>query len=464
MIPTVLDLLVAAAHFCFTAYTVVDYFTKTSKYLSILAIYQTPAISLDAFPADLIFDLHFPCPSMVTLIASAQEDHNKDRALPVEILSKIILMAHNISPLSPSIMRVNRNCHTIAQPLIYDTIRLNRHTLPKLILGLVPIGRQWSEDRCTVVRNYSIRAAKARVESRYRKLYSLQQATTLIIDDIPILFRSNFDLMLREFCKYIVLPNVTKIIFCQEPNGPWIDDRLVNWNEIEDIHGGIRRRLLPLSGTRATLFRKVLPANFKDVCVQIPPEGDFATLGNINFYNHDLPAHPVNCTFYGNKIHYVPTTDLIMQYIEEFSGTVNLRIHQDVLERRRLSHATIPATYVYRPFTPDPQSPGPIRVARTSGLTTLYHLAQFWQCDSERARQDIWNIYCLLVHSIDKPLDNHLPLVGQIAPLKQFRVMESRSQKEAEEEFLKKVYQGVSALHPDSTTPCPCCKEIGVPL
>jgi hypothetical protein len=42
--------------------------------------------------------------------------------------------------------------------------------------------------------------------------------------------------------------------------------------------------------------------------------------------------------------------------------------------------------------------------------------------------------------------------------------MESRSQKEAEAEFLKKVYQGVSAMHPDSTTPCPCCKEIGVPL
>jgi hypothetical protein len=461
MIPTVLDLLVAAAHLCSTTYTVVDYFTKTIRYFSILAIYQKPAISLDSFPADLIFDLHFPCPPMVTLIASAKEDHNKDRALPVELLSKIILMAHNISPLSPSIMRVNRNCHTIAQPLIYDTIRLNRHTLPKLILGLIPIGLQWSEDRCTVVRNYSIRAVKARVESRHRKLYSLQQATTLIIDDIPILFRSDFDDMRHEFCKYIVLPNVTKIIFCQEPNGPWSDEPIVNPREHWDS-GAIRKRLS--FGAWAALFSKVLPAVTKSVCVQIPPEGDFATLGNINFYNHDLPAHPVDCTFYGNKTHYVSTTDLIMQYIEEFSGTVNLRIHQDVLERRRLSHATIPATYVYRPFTPDPQSPGPIRVARTSGLTTLYHLAQFWQCDSERARQDIWNIYCPLMHSIDKPLDNHLPLIGQIALLQQFRVMESRSQKEAEAEFLKKVYQGVSAMHPDSTTPCPCCKEIGVPL
>jgi hypothetical protein len=55
-------------------------------------------------------------------------------------------------------------------------------------------------------------------------------------------------------------------------------------------------------------------------------------------------------------------------------------------------------------------------------------------------------------------------LIGHIALLQQFRVAKSRSQKEAEEEFLKKVYQGVSALHPDSTTPCPCCKEIGVPL
>jgi hypothetical protein len=456
MIPTVLDLLVAAAHLYFTAYTVVDYFTKTIKYLPILAIHQKPAVSLDSFPADLIFDLHFPCPQMVTLIASAKEDHNKDRALPVELLSKIILMAHNISPLSPSIMRVNRNCHTIAQPLVYETIRLNRHTLPKLIFDFVQ-----SDNGHYTKGRVAMNAVKARVESRYRKSYSFQHTTILILDDIPILFRPEFDFYLHEFCKWITLPNVTKIIFCQEPNGPWTGDKLLRLTNHNEPLEGIKRRL---SNTRATLFRKVLTAKTKDVCVQVPSVGDFEKMGNINWYNYNLPAHPVNRALNGYGRHRVSTTDLVMQYIEKFSGTVNLRIHQNIMDWRHLRLATIPATYVYRPFTPNPQTPGPSQVARASGLATLHHLSQFWHCTSDRARQDIWDIYYLLMHSIDKPLDNHLPLIGHIAILQQFRVAKSRSQKEAEEEFLKKVYQGVSALHPDSTTPCPCCKEIGVPL
>ena len=461
MIPTILDILVAAASFWYTAYTAVDYSAKTIMYMSILAIHEAPAAPLDSFPADLIFDLHFPCPPMITLIASAKEDHNKDRALPVEILSKIILMSHDISPISPSVMRVSRNCHAIAQPLVYDTIRLNRHTLPKLVFGLAP-PKHMINGRCYISRRYAMKTVRDRVESRRRKLHSVQQATTLIIDDIPILFRTDFDDLLEEFCKYVVLPNVTKIIFCQEPNGPWNEDRLVERREQWDW-GRIRERCHPYR-TRASLFKKVLPAENKNVCVQTPPEGDFASIGNINVYNHDLPAHPVDWTFDGNKKHSIPTTELIMRYIEEFSGTVNLRIHQDVRVGRKLNQATIPATYVYRRFTPDLQFSNPLQVARSSGLTMSHHLAQFWQCDSKRARQDIYDIYYRLIHSIDKPLDNHLPLIGQIAGLHQYRVMESRSQKEAEKEFLLKVYQGVSALHPDSTTPCPCCKEIGVPL
>ena len=461
MIPTIRDLLIAAASLCYTAYTVVDYSTKSIKYFSILAIYEAPAVPLDSFPTDLIFDLHFPCPPMVTLIASAKEDHNKDRALPVEILTKIVLMSHNISPLSPSFMRVSRNCHAIAQPLVYETIRLNRHTLPKLIFDFVQ-----SDKGHYTKGKVAMNAVKARIESRYRKLYSFEHTTTLIIDDIPVLFRPEFDFYLHEFCKWIILPNVTKIIFCQEPKGPWTEDQLLKSTNHNEPLEGIKRRL---SNTRAMLFRKVLPAKTKDVCVQIPPVGGFKQMGNINRYNNKLPAHLVNRALVGNSWHEVSTTDLVMQYIEKLSGTVNLRIHQNMLETRHLNHATIPATYVYRPLTPDPraieQSLGPIRVARSSGLAALHHLAQFWPSGySKRARQDIYDIYYRLIHSIDKPLDNHLPLVGQIALLRQMGVSNDRTQDEAEKAFLMKVYQGVSALHPDSTTPCPCCKEIGIPL
>jgi hypothetical protein len=378
--------------------------------------------------------------------------------MPVELISKILVMAHNISPLSPSIMRVSRACYDIAQPLVYETIRLNRYTLRKITYDMR------SDTRPYCAWRFGHRVAKLRAESRARRLYSLQQATTLVIDDIPILFRAKFDDMLRDFCQWVTLPNVTKIIFCQEEGGLWARDEDYEWKDPKDPTELHRRQ--NLTETRAVLFAKVLTAETKNVCVQIPPEGRFAKMGYINRYwlLVDIPVPHLYTSAPKLQRFSVTTSDRVMEYIEALSGKVNLRIHQDVHGKRNLAHATIPATYVYRSFLPNLGVSDRVQVAQANGLTTLHHLGRFWECQSQNARSNIWATYYHLINTDEKTPASFETHGGHIRRLQQLNLMKGRTQIEAEKEYFKKVYQGVSAMRPDSTTPCPCCKEIDVPL
>jgi hypothetical protein len=193
-------------------------------------------------------------------------------------------------------------------------------------------------------------------------------------------------------------------------------------------------------------------------------------LGTVSCYNHNPPNPLVYNTYGGNNMYAARTADRIMEYIELFTGTVNLRIHQNI-DISHLVHATIPATYVFRPFIPDPLNQPTNKVACASGRTMRRHMYQFWDCESDRSQRNtdrtqnnIWNHYYQLINAVTQRNDTDLPLCRHILPLRWLKLVNGKERIQAEKAFLAEVYQGVSALHPDSTTPCPCCNAIGAPL
>jgi hypothetical protein len=125
--------------------------------------------------------------------------------LPMELLAKIIKIAHyeNDTSIAP-LMRVNQACNEIAGPLLYDTIYLNKYTLSKLPACIL------SKPSTNPVLQ----------ESHDRKLAALARTKKLVIEEIPILFHGRHDHDLVKFCKKVVLPKVTKVVWCQ--NTPWM--------------------------------------------------------------------------------------------------------------------------------------------------------------------------------------------------------------------------------------------------
>jgi hypothetical protein len=124
--------------------------------------------------------------------------------LPMELLAKIIKIAHyeNDTSIAP-LMRVNQACNEIAGPLLYDTIYLNKYTLSKL-------------PACILSKPSTNSVLQ---ESHDRKLAALARTRKLVIEEIPILFHERHDHDLVKFCKKVVLPKVTKVVWCQNKAG-----------------------------------------------------------------------------------------------------------------------------------------------------------------------------------------------------------------------------------------------------
>jgi len=171
----------------------------------------------------------------------------------MEILAKIIKIAHyeNDTSIAP-IMRVNQACNEIASPLLYDTIYLNKYTMSKL-------------PACILSKPSTNPVLQA---SHDRKMAALAQTKKLVIEEIPILFHCRHDSDLVEFCNKVILPYVTNVIWCQNKAAEWGQEEL-------GVKKGELRRI-PLNPLdRADLFKKVLPAERKTMCVQVPKSGLF---------------------------------------------------------------------------------------------------------------------------------------------------------------------------------------------
>jgi hypothetical protein len=207
--------------------------------------------------------------------AVTEEPEVLEPKLPVELMSLVFNFANAASPSSiVPCMRANKACYTMIDPMLYDTIRLNRSTIAGLRHGLLPspkeikvmskVQKKWAAEQVNEVTQ----------ASHDRKVASLSKCTTLIIDDIAVLFDNAFDDDLEKFCSRVILPNATKIIFCQGKYQEWPTSPFPKaLKNVEDHY----KVLLP--STRANQFKAVLPARHKSVCIRVPTSGSFQSLG-----------------------------------------------------------------------------------------------------------------------------------------------------------------------------------------
>jgi hypothetical protein len=259
-----------------------------------------------------------------TVDTENETDDDKDDSprLPTEIMEKIFKHANDQDPstLLPCLRTSKLNYH-LAMPILYDTIHLNRDTLPGLA-KLMSVGPTENKKK------------------------SLEQVTTLVIDDICVMFGFKWEQQLKDFCESIVLPNVTKVIWKEEkkrecdstgPKRVLVKERFrrnvgPDFNKIDfKFQIGLPRQ-----------FVSVLPAKEKEVHIITPPSGRFQEIGPVGTYH--LATRPWR--------QFVQTTDRVMGYVKKMSGTINLHIHQPV-HGRFLTLGDIPnTTYHFYPFNP----------------------------------------------------------------------------------------------------------------
>jgi hypothetical protein len=225
---------------------------------------------------------------------------------PPEIMQRIFKHAQqeNLSSLA-SVLRTSKLNYELAMPLLYETIHLNRDTLPGL------------------ARYMSINPTE-------RKKEQLAKVTTLVIDDIAMMFGFKWEDDLKLFCQSIVLPNVTRVIW-REDEIREMDNTGPKFKLIDNImtrrYGGKglypKRRPLYISEIDYKLqvalpqqFTSVLPAEEKEVIVIIPPSGQFQQIGPMMVY-HVLTRPWKRLAM---------TSDRIMKYIYHMSGRNTLEI------------------------------------------------------------------------------------------------------------------------------------------
>jgi hypothetical protein len=225
---------------------------------------------------------------------------------PPEIMQKIFKHAQhdNLSSLT-SVLRTSKLNYELAMPFLYETVHLNRNTLPGL------------------ARYMSINPTE-------RKKEQLAKVTTLVIDDIAMMFGFKWEDDLKLFCQSIVFPNVTRVIWREDEiremdqTGPKL--KTID-NSMTRRYGGKgqypKRRPLDISEIDYKLqvalpqqFTSVLPANEKEVIVIIPPSGQFQQIGPMMVY-HVLTRPWKRLAM---------TSDRIIKYIYQMSGRNTLEI------------------------------------------------------------------------------------------------------------------------------------------
>ena len=275
-----------------------------------------------------------PNDAMTSIDASDTSTDNKPR-FPAEIMQNIFKHAQqdNLSSL-PAVLRTSKLSYELAMPILYETIHLNRNTLPGL-------------------------ARYMSIDPTERKKKQLSEVTTLVIDDITMMFGFTWEDDLKLFCQSIVLPNVTRVIW-REDESREMDKKS---QKLRDrFNGGKLGNPTQRSPTncetnykfQVTLpkqFTPVLPAEKKDVLVVIPPSGQFQQMGPV--LSHHLMCRPRN--------RYTFTSDRVMKYIHHMSGQNTLEIRQSFNSEYLVLSDTVGVTYS---TYPDPDTPYPIDRSR----------------------------------------------------------------------------------------------------
>lgn len=269
--------------------------------------------------------------------------------LPGEVIG--IIFHFLDKPTLLSTIKVNKAFYTLSIPVFYDTIHLNRNTLPGLA--------RWMNG-----------------EMMERKKELLAKVKTLVIDDIQVMFCCTYDADLKMFCDTIVLPNVTKLVWRQDKLRPIeqespepIEERKGYWvypdqpqsrgrtcgNELS-MRGRWVSTEPPLPPFNPTLerptrigrssrieeFAKVLTSSKKTICIRLPPSGTFQLLGPIMRYHHSSVPSP----------HYPKVTDRIMSYLVKLLGDITIQIHQPITPEH-LTLAEVPGATTTYSFYPN---------------------------------------------------------------------------------------------------------------
>jgi hypothetical protein len=272
----------------------------------------------------------------ITSIDASNTPTDDEPRLPAEIMQKIFKHAQhdNLSSLA-SLLRTSKLNYELAMPLLYETIHLNRDTLPGL------------------ARYMSINPTE-------RKKEQLAKVSTLVIDDIAMMFEFKWEDDLKLFCQSIVLPNVTRVIWREDEiremdeTGPKFK---IFDNSMTRKYGGKglypKRRPLYISEidyklqvTLPLQFTSVLPAEEKEVIVIIPPSGQFQQIGPM------MVCHVLTRPWKRLAM----TSDRIMKYISHLSGRNSLEIRHP-LDSEYLVLSDLVG--VNHSFYPDPDTSNP---------------------------------------------------------------------------------------------------------
>jgi hypothetical protein len=354
--------------------------------------------------------------------------------LPMELLAKIIKIAHyeNDTSIAP-LMRVNQACNEIAGPLLYDTIHLNKYTLSKLPACIL------SKPSTNPVLQ----------ESHDRKLAALARTKKLVIEEIPILFHERHDLDLVKFCKKVVLPKVTKVVWCQHKAGEWGKEELEERKE--------KVKSIPINPMdaiprcRADIFQKVLPAEHKTMCIQVPKSGLFQTLG---------PAAITRKLAWGEKPYTLRTIDRMLEYMNAMSGRVDIRIHQSI-NGRYICLGSLPTIYHFgknrTPYSARSQIISAYRRATSHHMEPLLYMCR-WHI---QFRIDAFEYLLRRNMSREDQATEAKKVLYSWLPL--MRLRSGATQKQVCAVMLQDFFQAAATLRAEGTgDACPCCGETSV--
>jgi hypothetical protein len=383
--------------------------------------------------------------------------------LPCDVMENIVAYL-DLSTLR-SAMKTSRDLYALAVPLVYETIYLNRNTPPGLA--------RWMNG-----------------EMMERKKELLAKVTTLVIDDIQVMFCFTYDEDLKKFCDSIVLPSVTRLIWRQDELRPVETDVIERSREplqvrqgysifdFQDVAGPLctdgsgssaqgrwvstEAPLPPFTPTverptrngprssRVKEFSKVLPSAHKTICIQLPPSGVFQILGSPLIYHHSPGRSP----------HFLQVTDRIMGYLVKLSGDKTIRIHQPI-NPHHLTLAEVPgATTVYC-FYP-----------KSTNGSAKRHLVRAWQRTmGQRLRRlgPRWSGWTEIVVPAIKAvlygkLKHHDMLKACLAIIRDSAmILTPQDSLVGTTEIVGVINMGVTemvrALHPDQASTCHCCGD-----
>lgn len=204
-----------------------------------------------------------------------------------------------------------------------NTLHLNRETLPGLASFMMayPIGPEWD----TPARYKELELETGEILKRRTRL--LEGITTLVINDVQVMFGWEWSLDFIDFCSTVVLPNVTKIIWreakLQEESkaGPCMIPSLRGREWIKPPREVSSAAIdAELQNRRPGQFFPVLPAKVKEVCIIVPASGYFQAV--YNQYPYPDEEHPWSQSF--------TTIERINKFVARFTGDVTVRVHQPV--------------------------------------------------------------------------------------------------------------------------------------